>query len=440
MKYIEKDQKNRHISTILEKQIIGYISNNPNKVVDIASRVKDSWFLDNDLRVLYGILKSSTINGTDPYADILKHGISATLYAECLKYCPISDYALEQTIESFRVNSAKHAVETLVESSSEKEVEDPFKFIAQLQQNLIQISSNNELENTGTKELVTDFEHLQQEFDEKNKNGDSLLGISCGFPKIDECIDGLRKGHLWVCGGYTSSGKTFFALNVVANLIKQGKKVAFFSLEMSKVDIIGRLLGLLTDMSSYFILKHEHTTEEREKIEEAKKILVNSGLTIHSKNNHIDTMLMSMLSQSLRGNLDCIVIDYAQLIQSNFKNEYDTLTDISVKLQAFAQKYEVPIILLSQISNEAARNPDSDVIGFKGSGALAASADMAIELVNSEKDKAERMRKFREGKPVDVRLTIKKNRHGRTGEVDLSFFPRTGIFKEGVSFIHDTSL
>lgn len=433
----QKEDKNLRSSLAVEKKIVGYLGNNPEETINIVSKLKDRWFLNPKIREVFICLKKAYLDRTDPFVEMIQAKILPSLYAECLKSAAFTIAEVEQAIESLKTNYTKHAVESLVEKSSEKEAEKPHEFIAELQHNLLKLSSDNQFEDSSTVSALNDYDELLSTYKSKVAQGHLLLGESTGIPKLDEVIDGLRKGHLWVVGGYTSAGKTFFVLNIIAEMIRNKKKVAMFSLEMSNVDIIGRMMGLLTGISSYVIMKHELSQVEQTKVEEARELIRESGLTIHCKNNHIDSMLMAMLGQQMRGGLDLIVIDYAQLVQSNDKDEYTTLTNISVKLQAFAQKYEIPIILLSQISNESARNPESNMIGFKGSGALGASADIAIELISGEKDKDERIRKFKEGRPVDVRLIIKKNRHGRTGEIDMAFFPRTGEFRQGSSFEFD---
>ena len=86
------------------------------------------------------------------------------------------------------------------------------------------------------------------------------------------------------------------------------------------------------------------------------------------------------------------------------------------------------MIVLSQISNEGARNSHDVVMSFKGSGTIASAADLAIEICIGEDDKNEWRRKMNEGEPVVMKWNIRKNRHGKVGYIDMEFNGRTGIF------------
>jgi replicative DNA helicase len=145
----------------------------------------------------------------------------------------------------------------------------------------------------------------------------------------------------------------------------------------------------------------------------------------------MNQILLSMYEESLKDKPAVFIIDFLQLITlKNSRSEYETITQVILELQNTAKRLNIPIIVLSQVSNESAKNGDQTVMGFKGSGAIAAAADLAIELVSGEESVNELRRKMKEDEPVNIKWHVKKNRHGRVGTLDMTFIGKHGIFKE----------
>lgn len=291
------------------------------------------------------------------------------------------------------------------------------------------IKSDKSSEETEISSIISEFDETQEEFKKKQFGVNKLIGIPSGFSKIDGAIDGLRPGHFWSIAAYTSAGKTSFLLNIINNLIAE-QPVTFFSLEMSKTDIISRLLGIQTGIGITKIMRHEfENQQEVDSFSSARDRLVKSKLKIYSKTNTLDGIILSMTREMLRNNTKVFCIDYIQLVRTKSKSEYEQITEAAQRLQTFARETGCTIIVLSQVSNEHARDPNQEVHGTKGGGSLPASVDLAIELFNEDK-KEDRDDKIHEGKPLSVKAIIKKNRHGRCGYVKLEFTPWTGQFKE----------
>jgi len=291
------------------------------------------------------------------------------------------------------------------------------------------IKNDKTSEETDIGTIISEFDETQEEFKKKQFGVSKLIGIPSGFTKIDGAIDGLRPGHFWSIAAYTSAGKTSFLLNLINNLIVE-HPVTFFSLEMSKADIISRLLGIETGIGMTKIMRHEFDTPEQvDTFTKARDRLINSKLKIYSKTNTLDGIILSMTRDMLRNNTKVFCIDYIQLVRTKSKSEYEQITEAAQRLQTFARETGCTIIVLSQVSNEHARDPNQEVHGTKGGGSLPASVDLAIELFNEDK-KEDRDDKVHDGKPLSVKAIIKKNRHGRCGYVKLEFTPWNGQFKE----------
>lgn len=297
--------------------------------------------------------------------------------------------------------------------------------ISDIQKEIVGIDAGSTKENPEIKKIMDDFSEVTKQY--QSLPPGSLLGIPTGMPKLDEAIDGIRAPHFWIIGAYTSMGKTFFMLNLLLSLLKQNKKVVLYSLEMSKIDIAARLMGMLTSTEGKKILKGETSTS----IEEARLFLSGSSLRVINERRELSKICLSMTEECMADRVDVFFVDYLQQIfDKDSDSEYDSMRVAATEFQKLAEKYNKPIIALSQISNEAAKSPDSQVMGFKGSGTIAAACDLALELWHGEEDKHVLKEKLEASEPILMKVMIKKNRHGRTGSFKMLFDGRTGIFSE----------
>jgi replicative DNA helicase len=227
----------------------------------------------------------------------------------------------------------------------------------------------------------------------------------------------------------TNVGKTFASLNIVANLIKQNKRVVYYSIEMNSTDILSRILGILTNDNGKSIVKGY--AKDKDKVKENIEKIKQSKLSIHSQKSETSEILFSMYEENLRDKVDLFVVDFLQIMTvKNSKSEYETTTTAILSLQQIAKRLNIPVMVLSQISNESAKVEDAVVMGFKGSGAIASAADLAIELKSGEQSRQDWKQKIKEGKLVKIDWSIKKNRHGSIGKMEMAFNGNTGIFED----------
>lgn len=327
-----------------------------------------------------------------------------------------------------KLNATENVRQILSNGATSLTEETLDEVVPDMQQALVAAVSETSTENTEIATIIKEFRDYQDVYEQKRVNGGSLLGLSTGFSKLDEVIDGLRPGHLWVLGGYTNLGKTYASLNIMSNLIKKGHRTVFYSLEMSRVDILARVLGILCKDNGNGIAKG---LGDKAKVDAALALVEKSNTSIHSTKSELSQILMSMYEETLKDKPSVFVLDFLQLVTvKGTKSEYEGTTKAILELQKAAQQFGVPIIVLSQVSNESAKQGDQQVMGFKGSGAIAAAADLAIELVSGEENVIELRRKMNEGLPVIIKWHIKKNRHGRVGSMEMQFTGKHGIFED----------
>ncbi len=267
---------------------------------------------------------------------------------------------------------------------------------------------------------------------EKLQKGLTIRGVPTGFSKLDQYLGGFQKSDLIILASRPSQGKTAFALNIVRYLGVQEKiPVAIFSLEMSKDQIVDRLLASEAGVSLWRLrtgkLLSEGDVDELALIYEAGERLKTSPIFIDDSPSLTDLQLRTM-SRKLKheiGELGLIVIDYLQLIRSNkrFESRVQEVSEISKNLKELARELEVPVLAISQLSREPEKRTSSipRLSDLRESGSLEQDADVVL-FIHRPKEGAV-------GLPSNqVNIIIAKHRNGPIGSVELYFDPETVSF------------
>lgn len=258
-----------------------------------------------------------------------------------------------------------------------------------------------------------------------SENPDEIFGVPSGLADIDKVTNGFQKSDLILLAARPSMGKTAFALNVATNAALKGKKIAIFSLEMSKEQIGHRLLSAQSKVDSLKLstgknLSDEdlsNVTETLEKLSEVNMFIDDTaGISI------MELRSKARRLQTAKG-LDMILIDYLQLMQGNVSrnsgesNRQQEISEISRSLKALARELNVPIIALSQLSRNVELRAEKrpQLSDLRESGSLEQDADIVMFLYREEyynKESADRS---------VAELIIAKNRNGPTTNIPLSF-------------------
>ena len=238
-------------------------------------------------------------------------------------------------------------------------------------------------------------EIVMETFDKINTLYESkggLTGISCGFKDLDALTSGLQASDLILVAARPSMGKTAFTLNIAANVaLKEKKTVAFFSLEMSKQQLVQRMLCSEGGIDSQKLKNADLSTEDWEKlVRTADKVSAaplyiddTAGITV----NELRSKARRLKAEH---GLDLIIIDYLQLMQGRSKggsdNRQQEISDISRSLKAVARELNVPVIALSQLSRsvesrQIKRPMRSDL---RESGSLEQDADIVMFLYRED--------------------------------------------------------
>jgi replicative DNA helicase len=416
-----------------EKAVLGSIILRPKSLLEVSSIITpDSFYQSKNGKIFEICLKLHKENTPIDMLSLSKEGIEVSYLTELVSSVPSSTnikYYAEEVAKTKTLRDVIEIGSKISEVGFKEDYENIPVVLSELQKRLV----NKKIKQDNILETFNEFDKRTEEYQEKKRLGIDLIGISCGYPKIDKVIDGLRKGHFWVLGGFSNLGKTTLALNIVSDLIKQGKRVIYYSLEMTDVDTVSRLLGIMSEDNGLSIIKGY--AKDKNKVNEMRQKIIDSGFLVKTGLSELSEIMMSMYEENIKSPVDLFVIDYIQNMKvKGAKSEYETTTITAVELQLNAQRLGIPTIALSQISNEGAKNGDYQLVaGFKGSGAINASADLAMEIKIGEKNNEERVEKIKRGEKVNMKLMIVKNRHGSVGYVDLMFDGSTGIFQQELS-------
>lgn len=297
-------------------------------------------------------------------------------------------------------------------------------------QNLIEQAETKlfEVSQRHVKQDITSLETILGEsfdrLDELHKDKGKIRGVPTGFKDLDNILAGLQKSDLFILAARPSMGKTAFALNLAHNIALQAEvPVLMFSLEMSKEQLVDRMLAMESGVDAWALRTGNLTDADFEKIGQAMGSLSEAqvyiddtpGITVS------DLRTKARREAHLRP-LGLIIVDYLQLMSGGAKfggdgNRVQEISEISRGLKGIARELNVPLIALSQLSRSVeSRSPQIPQLSdLRESGSIEQDADVVAFIYREEYYNPDTERK----NITDI--FIKKHRNGPTGAVELYF-------------------
>lgn len=260
--------------------------------------------------------------------------------------------------------------------------------------------------------------------EEASRHHGAVTGIATGFLDLDYKTAGMQPSDLILVAARPSMGKTAFVLNIAQHVaFHEDKAVAIFSLEMSKEQLVNRLLSLESKVNSQAIRTGNMKDDEWERLIEGADVIGKSKLLIDDTPGISFGELRSKCRKfKLEYNLEMIIIDYLQLMTGSGKNEsrQQEISDISRSLKALARELHVPVIALSQLSRAVEQRPDHRPMlsDLRESGAIEQDADVVMFIYRDDY-----YNKDTERKNV-AEIIIAKQRNGPIGTVNLVWLPQ----------------
>ncbi len=251
---------------------------------------------------------------------------------------------------------------------------------------------------------------------------EAVTGVPTGFTDLDKKLAGLQPSDLIILAGRPAMGKTSFAMNIVANsAVNYGAPVAVFSLEMSKEQLVVRMLSSLGSIDAQGLRNGHLRNEEYGQLVQASDTLSKAPIFVD------DTPALSIMALRAKArrlkrekDVQLIVIDYLQLMQGDDSSEsrVQEISTISRGLKALAKELDVPVIALSQLSRKVEERPNKTPVlsDLRESGAIEQDADIVMFVYREEV--------YKENDPALqglAEIIIAKQRNGPIGRVPLTF-------------------
>ena len=447
-------QKNIHTESLpntnlrLEQAVIAGLLISPEAIFDVADRLQPDMFSDNRIGFVYRTVLSLMNSGIA--VDMLTvenemRRLDNSLYMQLNGLSFLSDILLDvRTDAHIRIHADQlvrcYTLRRLVNELKKKETEAqlPSADVTALLTGIETVASSlrdgmahvSSMENAGAVAArVLEGSYCEQALRESGK----MTRILSGLHDLDAMTGGLYKGELTIIAGRPSMGKSAVALWMALNMARQGKPVAFFSVEMSKEQNVMRLLSMISGVDADRLRFKGTSASDRARLEETKKELERLPLTLeYCGADTIEDMRAKAQSLHKQGKLGALYIDYLNLINIIVsKNNLQETTDLALgaiarKAKLMAEEMEIPVVLLAQLNREVERRQGSHfpmLSDLRNSGAIEQVADAVIFVYRAEKYNIFYDPKTKEDLRGVGMLMVAKNRNGAIGIAKFRYNP-----------------
>ena len=333
-----------------------------------------------------------------------------------------------------------------------EETSDAFELLDQSEKQLFEIKNSTMTKNYD--EVSDLIAKAIKDIEESTADGEGLTGIPTGFTELDRMTSGWQKSDLIILAARPGMGKTAFVLSMARNAaVLANKSVAIFSLEMSSMQLVKRLIASEAELSSEKIRSGKLEEHEWQQLHTKISTIEDAKLFID------DTPALSVLelkakARRLKSNrqLDMIIIDYLQLMRAeegnkNAGNREQEISYISRSLKGLAKELDIPIIALAQLSRAVEQRQDKRPVlsDLRESGSIEQDADLVTFIFRPEYYGITQDEEGNDNTGL-TEIIIRKHRNGSPGTVNLKFVKHFGKFTDwgysdyGDDTIQDTSV
>ncbi|MCD7730390.1 MAG: replicative DNA helicase [Oscillospiraceae bacterium] len=338
-----------------------------------------------------------------------------------------------RNIESYcRIVEGKYYIRSLISASKEiiemcsSGEDDADRLLDYAEQKIYDIRQGREVSGfTKIDEVVmTAYDELGRK---SGPDREKYLGTGSGFSDLDNVITGLNKSDLLIVAARPAMGKTSFVLNVATNVCRHhdDKDVVIFSLEMSKEQIVTRMLSSESLVDSDKLMKGNIVGEDWTRLARGAERLSKMPIYLDDTAGITVTQMKAKLRRMK--NLGMVVIDYLQLMSSGRRidNRVNEISEMTRQLKLMAKELNVPVIVLSQLSRSVESRTDKRPVlsDLRESGSIEQDADIVMFLYRDYYYNREKC-----PDPTLAECIVAKNRHGETGTVNLRWNGQFTLF------------
>jgi replicative DNA helicase len=255
--------------------------------------------------------------------------------------------------------------------------------------------------------------------DELHRKGAGLRGVASGFSDLDDLLSGFQPSNLLILAARPGQGKTALVLNMAQNVaVRQKQAVGIFSLEMSKEELVDRLLVSQADVDAWRFKTGRLSDSDYVRLSDAMGELGDAPIFIDDTPGLTITEMRSKARRlHLEHNLQLLIVDYLQLVDPGrrYESRVQEVSVVSQSLKNLARELQIPVLSASQLSraveHRGERKPQ--LADLRESGAIEQDADVVMFIYRPDAEVTT--------PTIPTKLLIAKHRNGPTGEIDLLF-------------------
>lgn len=427
----------------VEKSLLGSLMLDKNAIIKVADFLQPRDFYKRDHQQIYQVIVelfekgepvdllavSTRLKEKKLFEEIGRNSYLTELINTVPTAAHISNYA--KTVQRKRILRDLIGASQEINSMGYNEKEDIDVLLDQAEQKIFSIAQKSL-----TQRFIPVKDGLEEAFeriDKLSKHEGGLRGLPTGFTNLDNTLAGLQKSDLVILASRPSMGKSSLAVNIATNIaINQKIPIGLFSLEMSKDQVVDRLIASLSNVDLWKLrtgrLSSEGEDNDFSRIQDAMGLLSEAPIYVDdaASSNVLQMRAMARRLQAERG-LGLIIIDYLQLMEP--RNPATTMvqqvTEISRALKGLARELNIPVLALSQLSRAVEqRSPQIPRLSdLRESGGLEQDADVVLFIFREDRYRSDTARK----NIADI--IIAKHRNGPIGKVELYFDDRIVSFR-----------
>ncbi len=342
-----------------------------------------------------------------------------------------------------RIIQEKHIQRQLIKISNDtirnayEDTSDVFELLDKTERTMFELT--NGLMNKQNRSIRDLLVQSLKELQKVKENSNDISGVPTGFAELDRLTSGFQKSNLIIIAARPGMGKTAFVLSIARNLgVNYKRAVAIFSLEMSSIELVNRLLSIESQIPGQTIRDGKLDSAQWEQVMTKIAVLNEAPIFID------DTPQLSVFELRAKArrlkqqhNISLLIVDYLQLMraeQSNNKNgtREQEISYISRSLKALAKELEIPVIALSQLSRDVEKRTNSKkpvLSDLRESGSIEQDADMVMFLYRPE---YYHIAEFDNGESSDgmAEIIIEKHRNGSQGAIKTRFIKEFALFTD----------
>lgn len=408
-----------HLNT--ENILVSILLSRPEKI--LTKHIEPRWF-ERNYRVIEAMLsltgKGITIDVFSVSKEMGGKGLASLVDIQQNSLGAAQNYSryVDDMRSKFEARTIKQAIETALEDI--KQGAAPGLVVSALIDDAMKAASVEGKSFTYTaKEAMSVFIDKLTEIHEAKDTGG--IGLKTGIDDLDKVLGGLQPSDMTIVGARPGVGKTAFALSVLRNIAKQGKRVGFFSTEMAVFQVMSRLSSLEGNIPAVSLRHADLDDSEYARLTAATHSITGMSLRICDKPAiTVGELAMQARAWMADGGIDFIAVDYLTRLHPDkpSQNQVQDVGNIATALKNLARNLNIPVMVLAQLNRGSTNRADKTPImsDLRDSGVIEQEADQIIMLYRPEEGAAE--------------VIVDKNRHGECGVVRCIFEPNTMHWKQ----------